>query len=80
MNKDADRIARRCGAAFCWITPSSDAGPDKPPAKGQYVMVMFTANEPADRQRYAFYCKHPLVDGWQEKIIKAVLSKKREKA
>jgi hypothetical protein len=76
MSKDEERIAQRCAASFCWITQSSD----KPPSKGQYVMVTFAAHEPTDRQHYAFYCKHPLVDGWQEKIIKAVLSKKREKA
>jgi hypothetical protein len=79
MNKDEDRIARRTGATSCRIVPSSDAKPGRPPAAGQYVMAVF-GSEPSTRQHYAFYCKHPLVDGWQEKIIKAVLSKKREKA
>jgi hypothetical protein len=74
MTKDEAYIAQRTNASHCKIIPDHDKTP-----KGQYVATVF-GTDPETRQHYAFHCKYPLASNWQEKLIKAILSKKREKA
>lgn len=75
MTRDEERIAQRTGASNCRIVPGSD----KPPHKGQYLMAVF-GTDVETRQHYAFYLKFPLANGWQDQIIRRLLSMKREKA